>query len=150
MLENSDDRGRSLDAYIDELVYRREDAVSRLVDIQVQEDVLDDQLISLSGQIAGYQQTISAWYDGRDEMAILEAISQIESLRTQEADTSAQRVFLGRFRADYESLVANTDPYLETLRANWEALVSGVSVHITPSNTGILQQLNLLSYPTNE
>lgn len=139
LLNRSDDRTLALDTYIDELAYRRDDAVSQVVDIRFQESVLVSEIASLQERIASHQATIGSGYEGRDEFSILESLSQIEILRTQESDARSQLLFLQRFRADYESLIANTDPYLATLRANRAALVSGISVQLTSDNARILE-----------
>ena len=146
LLHQSDDRSRVLDVYIDELAYRRDDAVNRLVNIDTQYDVLSDKSGALQDQIGTLQQKIATWYDNRDETWIVHTLADIEVLRAELTDVQNQLLFLGRFRADYQALRDATWPYLKAIEANREALVADVTVRVLDDTTPTLERLNIISF----
>ena len=136
----------ALDSYLDELRFRRADAVTRLTAFQVQSDAFSDELSAISQRISEYQQSIATSYDSRDSITLQDALSRVEQLRAREVDLRAQRAFVDKFSSDFSAAVAQTDPILSAIVPNKNAVLSGQTLQLSPDNSGLLESIGVVRF----
>lgn len=150
LLNTSENRTKTLDTYIDELVFRRADAVEKITNLQTTSDLFSDEITSISQRITEQQQSIETSYNSRDEDSIYSSLDRIEQLRAQEIQLRGQRAILDKLITDFRSMQQLSAEILTVVVPNKDMIASGQTISIGDSGTGLLEQLGSILFQTSQ
>lgn len=144
MLDNSYDRESTLEAYIDQLEYRKHLATESIWNLRVQYWKLKTSQNEATIKIASLWEKMSKDFKNLDENSTLKNITKYWELKEEETIAKTYGIFTAEFIKAYESLNSQNTGLIQTLKSNKDIIVKNSQIVIPKTWTKYLKDLELI------
>ncbi|MCB9806555.1 hypothetical protein H6768_01405 [Candidatus Peribacteria bacterium] len=141
------DKSASLEKYITQLEEKKQEANDAYLDLAQLNTLHKNAYTSLQEEIKTTQSLIENAYNNHDGDSIMQGLTQLEELHTEEQEHKNISVFATRIGTEYKTLITAAEQKLSVLRANIDPLVKGVTVKL-PQGIDINALKNLQLFAT--
>lgn len=144
MLDNSYDREATLEAYIDQLEYRKYLADESIANLRIQYWELKTSQNKSTQNITTLWEKMSKDFKNLDEKSTLENILKYWELKEEETIAKTYSIFTGEFVKAYENLNNQNIWLIKTLKANKDIIIKNSKIVIPTTWTKYLKDLELI------
>lgn len=144
LLSSSNDRESTLDAFIWQLEYRKQNAENNINMLQAQASVLTDSHNKAVAQIDSTKTTMSNNFKNFDSLWVLESIDVYQDEQMKKTEAKIYLTFINKFLSQYQYLNDYNTKLIATLESNKDVIIKNSQVVVPDSWSNLLKNLDLI------
>lgn len=144
LLKTSDNRRKTLEGFINQLQYRKQNAALSIENLELQKADLLTQLSSISSKIETTKTQMEKHFSENNPAATNADVDTYFALRAEYTETFTDIVFINQFLKQYNFLNSYNAGILNTLTTNKQAIINQTYVVIPESGSEYLKPLELI------